>query len=488
MWPFSKKEKRNVAPIFFTNTLTSKKELFVPLKPGVVSMYSCGPTVYSKQHIGNLKAPLFADIIARILLEAGYHVRRVINITDVGHLVSDADEGEDKMEKGARLEGIVPQEIAVRYTGLFQDDLRALNVATSDILWPKATEYIREQIAMIKTLEEQGHTYRTKDGLYFDTETFPGYGKLGGVADATRKEVALADLGRRIKENKEKRHAADFALWKFAAFGTERLQEWPSPWGTGFPGWHIECSAMSRALLGDQLDIHTGGMDHIPIHHNNEIAQSESVTGKPFVRYWMHEAFITIEGEKISKSLKNEMYLSDIEARGFHPLSLRYLFLSAHYRTPMSFTWESIAAADEALKRLWRACDKIAHESKRKEKDSDAARRLIAVVRDDLATPQALALLWESIADESLSSTQVWGLIVAADRIFGLSLTNPPADFLPIPFSSLPVSIQTLVKQREEARKKKDFAVADAARIHIEAGGYHVEDTADGPLFTKTSQ
>ena len=486
MWPFTKQKKSSPAPIFFTNTLAGKKEIFTPLKAGVATLYSCGPTVYSKQHIGNLKAPIFADLIARVLSQSGYHVRRVINITDVGHLVSDADEGEDKMQVGATRENTTPQKIAERYAGMFIDDLRALNVDTADILFPKATEYIREQIAMIQVLEQKGHTYRTKDGIYFDTATFPAYGALGGVPDAHAREYAVADLGRRIKENKEKRNAADFALWKFAAFGTERLQEWPSPWGVGFPGWHIECSAMSRALLGDQIDIHSGGMDHIPVHHNNEIAQSESVTGKKFVRFWMHEAFITIEGEKISKSLSNEIYLSDIAAKGLHPLALRYLFLQAHYRTPISFSWESITAADEALKRLWRSCEKIKESAKGKAKDSDASRRLIAVVRDDIATPQALALLWEGLTDDSLSDAEAWGLILAADSVFGLSLENPPEAAKPLTLAELPEEMRAIAEMREEARKSRDFAKADELRVHMANSGYHVEDTASGPLFIKS--
>ncbi len=259
MWPFSRKPKAlEPGPIFFTNTLGGQKQQFVPLKPGIATMYSCGPTVYSKQHIGNLKAPLFADLVARTLALNGLRVRRVINITDVGHLVSDGDEGEDKMEVGARRENRSAEDIAAEYTRLFQDDLRALNIDTKDIQFPHATQYIPEQIEMIKALEKGGHTYRTHDGIYFDVSTFPGYGKLGGVpedvvksgtAETVADRVALAGRGR-IAENKEKRNPADFALWKFSPAGAMRQQEWPSPWGRGFPGWHIECSAMSKALLG----------------------------------------------------------------------------------------------------------------------------------------------------------------------------------------------------------------------------------------------
>ncbi|KND52025.1 MAG: cysteine--tRNA ligase [Parcubacteria bacterium C7867-001] len=485
MWPFTRKPKANQAPILFTNTLSGTKEIFAPLRAGVVSMYSCGPTVYAKQHIGNLRPYIFADTIARILADAGYHVRRVINITDVGHLVSNADEGEDKMLVGAKRENLRPEEIAERYTGIFLEDLTLLNILTTDILFPKATEYVNEQIEMIKALEAKGHTYRTKDGLYFDTSTFPAYGRLGGGDVAQTREYALADLGRRIKENKEKKHAADFALWKFAPFGVERLQEWPSPWGTGFPGWHIECSAMSKALLGETIDIHTGGMDHIPVHHNNEIAQSESVSERPLARFWMHEAFITMNGEKISKSLGNDIYLSQITEHGLHPLSLRYLYLGAHYRTPVDFTWESIEAANEALLRLWRHTATLKKEAKGIAQDSEASRRLIAVVREDLSTAAALALLWEAINDDELTPKEAWGVVEAAERVLGLMLTNPPEDVLPKTLEELPSHVQELEKQRQAARKRKDYASADALRINIEDSGYRVEDGPSGTMFIK---
>jgi len=468
------------APVFFTNTLTGKKSIFSSLKAGQVLMYSCGPTVYSKQHIGNLKAPLFADLVARVLTQAGYRVRRTINITDVGHLVSDGDEGEDKMEMGAKREGKSAHDIAEHYGTMFISDLNDLHIDIHSITFPRATEYIKEQIEMIKILESKELTYRTNDGIYFDTSRFPAYGKLGGV-DLMRKEAALAGLASRIGENKEKKHPADFALWKFSPAGGKRLQEWPSPWGMGFPGWHIECSAMIRTILGPEIDIHTGGMDHIPVHHNNEIAQSESANGRALARYWLHEAFVNIENEKISKSLGNDIYLSDVVERGYHPLSLRYFFLQAHYRSPMNFTWEALGAANEALSRLWKLTREAKESAKGRALPSDTSRKVIAHLRDDLSTPVALALVWEALKDDDLDPPQVWGVIVAAEPVLGLMLTNPPR----ITHSPIPEDIQTLARERDIAREAKDFARSDEIRIHIEHRGYRVEDTPSGTVVVR---
>lgn len=477
MWPFRKaKALESAAPIFFTNTLSGKKEVFVPLKPCIATLYSCGPTVYGPQHIGNLRAALFADTIARVLMAADFHVRRVINITDVGHLVGDGDEGEDKMAVGAARESLSPEEIAARYTNHYLEDLKLLNVDTAYILFPRATEYIKEQIAMIQALEEKGFTYRTKDGVYFDTSKYPDYGKLGGVA-----EVKLMG-GARVKMDGGKRNLHDFALWRTAK--ANDLQKWNSPWGPGNPGWHIECSAMIRTLLGPEIDIHTGGMDHIPVHHNNEIAQSEAVSGKPLAHYWLHEAFITIEGEKIAKSLGNEILLSDIVAEGFHPLSLRYFYYQASFRTPISFSWDAIAAADEALSRLWRLVREIADEAKGKVVTSDTERRIVALLRDDLATSAALALLWETVRSDELSASQKLGVLKAADAVLGLSLLTPPDVEGPIAPEDLPSDIQELMARREEARRIKDFKVSDELRDELEFRGYRVDDTATGTVVT----
>lgn len=465
-----------LAQVFVSNTLSGKKELFVPLKPGQVLLYSCGPTVYGPAHIGNLRAYVFSDTLARTLLAAGYRVRRVINITDVGHLVADADQGKDKMTLAAEREHTSPQAIAERYTKQFIDDLDELGIDTSEITFPHATDYIREQIALAETLEQKGFAYRTHDGLYFDTSRFPGYGKLGNLAGA---ELVA---GARIAVGSEKRHASDFALWRSAKPGD--LQQWDSPWGTGNPGWHIECSAMSRALLGQEIDIHTGGEDHIQIHHNNEIAQSEAASGRTFVHYWMHNAFLTVNNDKISKSLRNDVYLSDITAQGTHPLALRYFFLQAHYRTPLSFSWDALSAANGALERLWRISLEIADESDRKSAPSEARERFLAALRDDLSTPQALGIIWESLRSEEYAPEEKWGLLLDADQHLALSLTNPPVA-PPLDQEMLPAELRTLISEREKARTDRNFQEADRLRGEIENRGYRVEDGPKGPVLTK---
>ncbi|MEK7100845.1 MAG: cysteine--tRNA ligase [Patescibacteria group bacterium] len=470
------------APILLSNTLTGKKEIFTPHKAGVATLYSCGPTVYSKAQIGNLRAYVFADTLSRMLSQAGYRVRRVINITDVGHLVSDADEGEDKMLVGSAREGLSAEDIALKYTNLFMTDLALLGIDVSDIRFPKATEYIPEQIALTKELENKGHTYRTSDGIYFDTSSFPGYDVFGTHGKHSTKEAAVADIGRRITLNKEKRSPADFALWRFSTPSSARLQEWDSPWGRGFPGWHVECSAMARALLGQPIDIHTGGVDHIPVHHTNEIAQSQAAYGTPLARYWMHQAFLTIDGTKVSKSLGNDVYLADIADRGYHPLALRYFFLQAHYSSSVSFTWDALAASDEALKRLWRLSRDARALSSEKRQANEVSRRIMALVRDDLATPQALALLWETVKDDEIPPAQLWDSICVAEEVFGLRLTNPPAVQAPAP---LPEDIQALVIERDAAREVRDFTRSDELRIHIQNRGYLVEDSPSGTVVTK---
>lgn len=466
------------APVLLENTLSGKKEIFSPIKAGTVTMYSCGPTVYSRAHIGNLRAYVFSDVLARVLTEAGYNVRRVINITDVGHLKGDGDSGEDKMEAGAKKEGTSAQEIASRYTKLFVEDIRALGIDINSISFPRATDYIEEQIDIVKRLEDKGYAYRTSDGIYFDTKNFPGYGALDHSGMKMREE-AFAEIGRRIAGNDEKRHPADFALWKFSSRADRRQQEWTSPWGIGFPGWHIECSAMARSLLGQPLDIHTGGIDHIPVHHTNEIAQSEAAFDKPLARFWMHSAFLTVDGERFEKSEGRVTYLSEITEKGHNPLALRYLFLQAHYRSPLSFTWDSLEAADSALERLTRLARTIQSEAKGRAVGSDATRRIIALLRDDLATPAALALLWEVVRDEDLSRAEQLAAIEAADAVFGLSLLHTA------PSAPIPQHIEALVEEREHARETLDFAKADALRIHIASSGYLVEDGPNGPVVTR---
>lgn len=478
---FGKKKgpARSMPRIFLTNTLSGAKELFISQKPGLVTMYTCGPTVYSAVHIGNLRSYVFSDTLARTLEAAGYHVRRVMNITDFGHLVSDADEGEDKMSKGLRREGLAitlenMHEMAEKYAALFIDDLAEMNVHIEELTFPRASDFIAEQIALIRTLEQKGYAYRTTDGVYYDTARFPSYGRLGGINIAAQKE------GARVEKNKEKRNPSDFVLWK-----SDPSLGWKSPWGMGFPGWHIECSAMSRALLGQEIDIHTGGEDLAPVHHNNEIAQSEAASGRIFVHYWLHNAFLNMGSEKISKSLGNAVYLSDVVAKGFHPLALRYFFLQAHYRTPLSFSWDALAGAAGALERLWRTSRDVMNESQGKSESSEAREQFIVALRDDLATPQALGILWDSLKSEEYSPEEKWGLIEDAEAHLGLSLIDPPTKSLKE--EEIPQEMRDLLARRETARASKQFEEADRLRGEIEKGGYHVDDSPNGPVLIRTT-
>ncbi len=476
---FSSEHKAPTRPaqIFFTNTQSGTKEVFIPLKPGAALIYSCGPTAYGPIHIGNLRTALLSDIIARVLAGAGYRVRQVTNITDFGHLVSEGDEGEDKMTKGLKREGLEltlenMRAMAERYSKGFVDDLSDLNIDTERISFPRASDYIPEQIALIKTLEQKGYAYRTRHGVYFDTERFSGYGKLGGLTKTESKDSRI--------EQEDKRHPADFVLWK-----PDAKLGWQSPWGLGFPGWHIECSAMARSLLGQEIDIHTGGEDLRAIHHNNEIAQSEAASGRPFAHYWMHGAFLTAaDGEKASKSLGNVVYLSELPERGYHPLTLRYFFLQAHYRTPLSFSWEALAAASAALQRLWKLAGDVAEASERSTLPSPVRLHLIAALRDDLGTPQALALLWEALKTDDYTPEEKWGLLEDAEAYLGLSLTNPPVVGR-ITESNVPDDLKNLLNEREVARDARDFARADDLRAEIGKRGYRVEDGPNGPVLTK---
>lgn len=468
--------KKKPVEVRLTNTLSGTLETFTPQKPGKVRMYSCGPTVYGPQHIGNLRAAVFSDTLARTLTAAGYEVDRVVNITDVGHLVGDGDEGEDKMAVGAAREQTTPEAIADRYAKQYLADIRALNVDTGSIRFPRATDYIKEQIAMIRALEKKGLAYRTADGVYFDTAHFPDYGILGNMKGVELEAGARVAMG-------DKKSPHDFVLWRTAK--PNDLQQWDSPWGRGNPGWSIECSAMAVKLLGPTLDIHTGGQDHIQVHHNNEIAQSEGATGKkPFSKVWIHNAFLTINGEKISKSLGNTYTLADVTARGMHPLALRYLFLQAHYRSPLSFTWESLAAADEGLRKLWKLSRALAQESGKKEKTSEVQKHLLSYLYNDLGTAQAIGQLWSVLQPDTTPAAERWSIVVALDAVLGLCLTNPPEEPEALTLATLPHEVRTMAEKREDARKNKDFAASDELRIHLLERGYRVEDGPSGSTYT----
>jgi len=473
-------------PLFLYNTLAKQKEEFTPLRNDGVRMYSCGPTVYDRAHIGNMRHTILSDTIRRALEYNGYVVKQVVNITDVGHLTSDADEGEDKQEKAAKLSGESAQDIAKKYTDLFFADIAKLNVRTKHTQFPRATEYIGEQIAMIDTLMQIGSAYQISDGVYFDTSMFRNYGELGSVNEQELEE------GARVEKNSEKRNPADFALWKFSPEGEKRQQEWNSPWGKGFPGWHIECSAMSRTLLGRQLDIHTGGFDLAPVHHNNEIAQSESVNKKKFVNIWMHNAFINVEGRKMSKSLGNLITIDQIIDNGFSPLSYRYWLLTAHYRTPANFTWEALEGSNTALKKLHRLfVDELSVQSG--EINEEYRKKFHAFINDDLDTPKAIALLWELVKDDSVSLESKRTTLLNFDSVLGLGLSESDESLTQLlrgtaqklEISDVSKKVQKLIDDREKARDEKDFDTADSLRDKIEKEGYEIEDKETGPELTQ---
>ncbi len=448
------------------NTLGRKKQEFKPIKDMQIGIYSCGPTVYWYQHIGNLRSYIFADILKRVLIYNGFKVKHVMNITDVGHLTSDADEGEDKIEKAAQKEGKKVEDIANYYWNVFKEDFKKLNIIEPDI-WCKATEHIKEQIELIKKLENKGYTYKTSDGIYFDTSKFKDYGKL-----ALLKKEGL-EAGKRISIG-EKRNKTDFALWKFSDQPGIRQQEWNSPWGIGFPGWHIECSAMSSKYLGEQFDIHTGGEDHIPIHHTNEIAQSECAFGKKsWVRYWLHGAFLMFKSEKVSKSKGGLFTISELEEKGYKPLDYRYFCLTAHYRKQLNFTLENLDSAKTSLKRL----KNIIRETKDNGQiNEEYLEEFEKSINNDLDMPTAISVLWKLIRDENAKGKI--GTIKQMDKVFGLDLLKKEE-------IKARVEIKKLVKERDEARKKKNFKLADEIREKIKKLGYKIDDMKDGVKISR---
>ena len=460
------------------NTRTRRKEPVTPLEDGHVRIYSCGPTVYAPQHLGNLRPYLLADILKRSLLGEGLRVTHVINITDVGHLTDDADQGEDKMEIAARRAGRSAEEIARLYTDQWNRDRRRLNCLEPDTLC-KATEHIPEQIELAKKLEARGYTYRIDDGIYFDVSKFPRY------AEFARLDLASQAEGARIEQVAGKRNPADFAVWKFAAKGVRRQQEWDSPWGRGFPGWHLECSAMSSEYLGKTFDIHTGGVDHIAVHHTNEIAQSECAWDvHPWVNVWMHEEFLGFRGEKMSKSTGNIYVLDDLVERGIEPLAYRYFFLQAHYRQQQTFTDDALEAAATGYDRLVGQ----AAELRETPGEPDPAKlasfrdRFVAAMRDDLNAPRALAVTWEVVRSRDLAPAERWALLAEFDAVLGLDLARA------VPRTQLQESdprIDARVADRERARRDRDFAEADRIRDALAAEGITIEDTKDGPRWRR---
>jgi cysteinyl-tRNA synthetase len=450
-------------PLEFYDTYSRTVRSFEPIEPGRVGMYCCGPTVYDYAHIGNLRTYLFEDLLRRTLEMAGYQVRHVMNITDVGHLTSDADTGEDKMEKGAARTGLTAWEIAERYTEAFRQDLSALHIAEPHV-WCRATDHIAEQIADIGEIERQGYTYITSDGVYFDTSKLPDYGYLA------RLDVKGLDAGSRV-ETGEKRHPTDFALWKFSPRDQQRQMEWDSPWGRGFPGWHIECSAMSVKYLGQLFDIHCGGKDHIPVHHSNEIAQCEVAHGTRLANYWLHGYFLETDREKMSKSSGEFLRLQSILDHGYDPLAYRYLCLTAHYRSDLKFTWESLDSATVALGRLRQA---VYAAPAGGAADDAALLRFREELCHDLNSPKALAVLW-NVVRANLSAETRRATLLAMDEVLGLDLAGwAPVD------APVPEDIQAMLAERDAARADRNWGRADELRDRIHAAGYEIEDGHGG--------
>ena len=458
------------------DSLSRSTRVFRPLGTGPVGIYSCGPTVYARQHLGNLRPYVFADLLRRTLESAGYAVRHVINITDVGHLTSDADDGADKVELAAARARTSALAITEHYTQLFQTDLQRVGTQPPEH-WAKASAHVPEQIALIEQLAARGFTYITSDGLYFDTARAPHYGELSGLRASARHSRVHVDSG--------KRNAADFALWKFSPHtGPRRQLEWASPWGVGFPGWHIECSAMASKYLGAQFEIHTGGVDHVAVRHSNEIVQSEHALGvRPWVQYWMHGAWLTLDGAKIAKSAGNAPDLDDLIAAGVSAAAYRYYLMTAHYRAPLDLSLEGLHAASTAFARLAAFVARHREESDAQRDTasgaaSDEWRALFfAALYDDLDAPRALSVLWSIFADASLSTALRAKLIAQLADVIGLQLTRADTRM-----AELAPEIAGLVEERERARAARDFARADELRQELLLHGVVIEDSPGGPV------
>lgn len=456
------------------NTAANQIEDFVPLHPPDVGLYTCGMTVYYLTHIGNLRAYTNSDVLRRTLEYLGYEVRHVMNVTDVGHMTSDEDEGEDKLEVGARREGKTPLEIARHYEEYFFRECQRMNILKPTIVC-RATEHIADMIALVKRLEERGFTYRTSVGVIFDTQKFPDY------ANFARLDLEGQQAGHRVKVDPERKTPWDFALW--VTNQPKHVMQWDSPWGRGFPGWHIECSAMSMKYLGEEFDIHTGGEDHIKIHHSNEIAQSEAASGKKFARYWFHTHFMNIENQKMSKSLNNLFTLDDLAARGFHPLSLRWFFLGSSYRKQINFTWDALAGSQTAMVRF---LEKVADLPESASPPlPDAVAGFEDALGDDLNTAKGLAILLETVSVKDRPQA-ARSTILTMDRILGLNLAQARTTLDELnALRKRPAGDEQkateLMLQRQEMRKQKKYAEADRLRDQVLALGYLIEDTPQGP-------
>lgn len=458
------------------NTLTHQLEEFKPLNPSKVTFYHCGPTVYWIQHIGNLRGMTLADFIHRILIYQGYEVTFVRNYTDVGHLTSDQDTGEDKMEKGAKREGLSPDQIANKYIKIFENDTKLINILRPNFT-PRATEYIKEMQIMIQALLDKNYAYITDQAILYDVSKFQNYNQL----NHQKMTDLLKSSGKGEIINPQKRHFADFNLWVFKkGVHKNALQSWPSPWGEGFPGWHIECSVMVKKILGDTIDIHMGGIEHISVHHTNEIAQSEAANGKKFVNYWLHNEWLVAGNEKMAKSTDTGFTLKQIIDKGFNPLSLRYLFLNAHYRSRQNFTWEALTASNEALKKLYEyvlVFRKQVSPQFKSTKTDDFKIKFKNALANDFQTPQALAVMWEMVKSD-ISATDKLNLLFEFDKVFGLKLNETKIEIIP-------EKIIKLAEERKKAKQLKDFKLADKIRQEIINLGYNIEDSFEDYRVSK---
>ncbi|MCL2630092.1 MAG: cysteine--tRNA ligase [Firmicutes bacterium] len=463
------------------NTLTRQKEEFTPLKQGLVTMYSCGPTVYGYAHIGNLRTYVFMDLARRALKLCGYKIKGVLNITDVGHLTDDSDDGEDKMALTSKREQKSPWEIAEYYTKVFFEDCAKLNIGKPEII-AKATDHIQEMLSYVYALCDKGFGYETEDGIYYDIQKFEGYGKLSRI----NLDEQLS--GARVDINTEKRHPADFALWKKAE--KNHIMQWDSKWGMGYPGWHIECSAMSKKYLGAHFDIHSGGVDHIPIHHENEIAQNEALTdGKPAVNVWLHGEFMLVDGGKMGKSLGNGYTIKNLEERGYHALDFRMFCLNAHYRKKLNFTFSGLDGAKTSRMRLLEALalHKSSATATPKEKLESYKADFMNAVEDDINAPRVLGLLFTMIKEPK--SKDIYALALEFDKLLGLDLhilPEPKKEEEPLA-EDIPAEILALSEKRTQAKKDKNFALSDQIRNEILAKGYTVIDTANGVKIVRNA-
>lgn len=465
------------------NTLNRQIEEFKPLEPPQVKFYACGPTVYDYAHIGHLRKYTMDDVLLRVLEHENYEVKFVQNVTDVGHLASDADTGEDKLEKGAKKYSLDVWEIAAKFEKYFYHSMELMNNRLPDVIC-RATDHISEMLELVEVLEKKGYTYVIEDdGVYFDSSKFDDYSKLAKLNTEELME------GARVEKVAGKRSPTDFALWKFERPGENRAMVWPSKWHErSFPGWHIECSAMSMKHLGDQIDIHTGGVDHIKIHHTNEIAQSEAATGKhPFVKYWVHHNFLTVDGEKMSKSKENFYTIDHVLERGFAPMALRLLFLGAHYRSELNFTWDSLQAAQNSWEKLRETVAKLLIEAQGEEITLSALaqnyfEQFFDALANDLGTPEALAIFWQTTKDKDLPAAEKLSLLLDFDQVFGLELESIQLDDSnrPVSLANLPEEVRVLIQEREKARKQQDFAKSDQLRDKLLDFGYRVIDDEDG--------